>query len=346
MKYDNQASAKLVGQPNVLREVNKGLIKATLTELKVASRVEIAAKTGISQPTVNSLINELLKEGSVIENGVANSSGGRKAIRYSLNSDMSHCLSVVLEQNEIEFVVANLNNNIIAHHKADRINPWTLDEIKQEIAGILEGEKNIKIIVVGVPGAVFDNGDITAIPKIPCLEEINLQKELEKEFGLKVIVKNDINVIALGYHKEHLETESNLICVHLGNTLGAGIVIDGKILTGNRCFAGEIGYMQIDKQVSRSELKLNEYSDKDRNECIARIVVNMVCTINPGTIILGGKNINVETVKTIRNLCNEVLPGDMIPTIEHLESEREYYLQGLTGIGIDTVTAGITLVAG
>jgi len=346
MGNDNQTFGKLVGQPNVLKEVNKNLIKVALADLKVASRVEIATQTGISQPTVNSLINELMEDGSVIESGVADSSGGRKAIRYSLNSDMSHCLSLVFEQNEMEYTVANLENTVLKHEKVTRTDSWTLDDIKAEIGKIIKGNENVKVIVIGVPGAVFDNGDIVAIPKIPCLEGVNLQEALEKEYKLKVIVKNDINVIALGYYKKHLEIESDLICLHLGNTLGAGIIIDGKILTGNRCFAGEIGYMQLDRKISRTELNLVDFSEQDRNECIARIVVNMVCTINPGTIILGGKSMNDNTVRTIQNLCGEVLPDGMIPKIERLETERDYYLEGLTRIGIDMVTAGITLVAG
>ena len=81
MRKDNE----ITGKPTVLKELNIGLIKAALGEHGQATRVEIAKLTGISQPTVNLLIKELIENETVLNLGAAPSTGGRRAEVYTLS---------------------------------------------------------------------------------------------------------------------------------------------------------------------------------------------------------------------------------------------------------------------
>ena len=64
---------------------------------------------------------------------------------------------------------------------------------------MLEQNKYVRAISVGVPGAVSEAGQVFAIPHIPEWKRVNLKSLLEREFGLPVLLVNDINAIAVGY---------------------------------------------------------------------------------------------------------------------------------------------------
>lgn len=74
-----------------------------------------------------------------------------------------------------------------------------------------------------------------------------LCETLEKAFGLDVVIDNDCNVGALGEWKFGAGCgHRNLLYVNVGTGIGGGIIIDGKLLRGERNLAGEIGHVTVD----------------------------------------------------------------------------------------------------
>ena len=71
---------------------------------------------------------------------------------------------------------------------------------------------------------------------------------LRKALGLRVIADNDAN---LGAYAEFLHGEGRdsqlLVYVKASHGVGAGIVLDGHIIRGDRGFAGELGHLTIDR---------------------------------------------------------------------------------------------------
>ena len=98
---------------------------------------------------------------------------------------------------------------------------------------------------VGVPGPVTPDGTVIKCANIEW-DIFNVQKVLEGYLGMKVRVSNDANVAALGeYWKGGGRGFGVTVLITLGTGIGGGVVINGKLYTGNNGGAGEIGHMCV-----------------------------------------------------------------------------------------------------
>ena len=109
------------------------------------------------------------------------------------------------------------------------------------------GHGNVLGVGLGVPGTVDEvSGLIRHLPAFG-LVDVDLRYDLEWRFRLPVIIGNDVTFGALGESWIGAAKElKNVILVSVGTGIGAGIVIDGKVYTGLRGNAGEIGEMVTD----------------------------------------------------------------------------------------------------
>ena len=337
---------KLTGKPNVMKEVNKGLIKDTLLNVETATRVEIAEATKISQPTVNAIMKEMLKEGLIVEVGHAISSGGRKAMRYALNQNAANVAAVILKPQELTYEIADIfgrsieKGNVPVNRKKNYVQNLTVIVEK-----LLEQYSSIKALAGGVPGAVSEQGEIFAVPQIRELEKLNLNKLLKERYNIHVLILNDISTIAFGYYRMSIrKRQDDMVFVHIGEGLGASTIVGGKVLNGFSSFAGEIGYMKVNEESNIEAVLFSQDEKEKKQNVISRVIVNTICLINPPQIVFGGNDVSSELINGIRTYCLKELPAGMIPDFIILEDEDKFYLQGAVQSAIDSVREGISLV--
>ena len=78
---------------------------------------------------------------------------------------------------------------------------------------------------------------------------LNINEELGKLLNLPVKGGNDANVAALGeMWKGGGQGFQSVVVVTLGTGVGGGIIMDGKMLTGAKGAAGEIGHIHVDDE--------------------------------------------------------------------------------------------------
>ena len=83
-------------------------------------------------------------------------------------------------------------------------------------------------IGVTVPGVVRSSGLIKHIPEIPEWEKYNLQEELQRRFGVDVLVENDTRMMTLGYYETRLRGKySDLVYIFAENALSAALSSEG-----------------------------------------------------------------------------------------------------------------------
>jgi glucokinase len=100
-------------------------------------------------------------------------------------------------------------------------------------------------IGAGVPSVVdVDTGVVYDVQNIPSWTEVPLGARLRERYGVPVHVQNDANCFALAaYHFETDGQRSPMVGLILGTGLGGGIVVNGDLLSGRNCGAGEFGTM-------------------------------------------------------------------------------------------------------
>lgn len=121
--------------------------------------------------------------------------------------------------------------------KREEVLPTLVKEIKSK-----RNSEQIEKYVICIPGVVKDNVVIFA-PNLNIVG-INLYDELSKAFKCNnILVENDANLAALAESKA--SGCDNLCLITLGTGVGAGIIINGKILNLNG-FTGEIGHLKVE----------------------------------------------------------------------------------------------------
>jgi glucokinase len=119
----------------------------------------------------------------------------------------------------------------------------TLSQLKELIRPLTKYP--VQGIGIGVPSVVnVETGMVYNVMNIPSWEEVALRDIIEREFNLPVSINNDVNCFILGEHRFGLARRfKSVVGMAVGTGLGAGLIIDNNLYTGNNCGAGEIGML-------------------------------------------------------------------------------------------------------
>lgn len=325
---------KVEEQVNSSKGKNKGIVKMTIHKLYAATRAQIAAESKLSIHLVDTMVNELLQEGFIRENGIADSEDGKRAHLYSINGHLADIAAIIVEKTHIEYVITDLDGQVNDRRKME-INKAKsyLDNVTDLIKKLIQ-ERNIMAAGVGVPGTVSPYGKVFAIKDIPEFEDCYMKKRLETACGILISVTNDLNIKALGYYRKGVAfTLEDMVYIHFGPGLGAGVIINGRILNGFTNFAGEIAYMQVgERRVVEECMKRKRV----REPMLAKMIVNIICMINPSIIVLEGTYVNEPLLEKIELFCSRHMPPQMIPLVKIVDDDRKNYFDGLIEAAIET----------
>ena len=85
-------------------------------------------------------------------------------------------------------------------------------------------------------------------PNLPGWDGFSLKPVLEESLSLRTYLANDATLAALAEHVYGAgRGYRHMIYVTLSTGIGGGVIIDGRLYTGARGFAGEVGHMTIDR---------------------------------------------------------------------------------------------------
>lgn len=100
---------------------------------------------------------------------------------------------------------------------------------------------------IGIAGLVDQDGVLHVGPNLPSLRDKPVRAEMEARLGAPVTVNNDVTCAAWAEVQAGAATGArDAVCVTLGTGIGAGIVMDGRVMRGRHGFAGEAGHMIVD----------------------------------------------------------------------------------------------------
>jgi len=242
----------------LMRQLNRHNVLTAVRRLGPVSRAEVAAETGLSQPAVTAIVRELMKLGLVQEVGIGQSSGGRPPIMLVFNPSAQFVLAASLEGDRVRAALADLSGAIFAEREgearpgdpAGSLIHFLHDLIKEA----REHPARLAAIGVGVPGITHrTQGTVSHAPALGWWQAVPLRDVLQQHFEVPVAVENDVNLMLLGEHFQGAgQGTSNLALMHVGDGIGAGIMIDGGLFRGPSDAAGEVGYLPLGPSTSRS----------------------------------------------------------------------------------------------
>ncbi|WP_158827468.1 ROK family protein [Mucilaginibacter lacusdianchii] len=216
------------------------------------SSSDISGYIGKSIPHAIKVLNELIKEGYVIEKGYASSSGGRKPLQYSLIPDTHYIVSVAISQFYIQIGMLDMNNRFVTEIVQHEFKLYDLqaEELAAEIEKFITQagfEKN-KILGIGVtmPGFIDPVKGIN-YTHLECKDQ-SLVEYLQQAVSLPVFIENDSTAIALGEQKFGAAMyQDDAMVINLGWGIGLGMIVNGKIFRGHSGLAGEFSHIPLVK---------------------------------------------------------------------------------------------------
>ena len=151
--------------------------------------------------------------------------------------------------------VIDENYNIIGRGKLKTNVPRPAEEIMADIvkavkmavldAGISLDE--VESIGIGTPGNVNKEKGVIEYANNLYFNQVPAVELISKLVDAKVYLENDANCAALGEAIAGVGKGRKLfIAVTLGTGVGGGVILGGKILTGTKGAAGEIGHMTVE----------------------------------------------------------------------------------------------------
>ncbi len=158
------------------------------------------------------------------------------------------------------FGIVNAHGNVLLKSAVktgthDDVNLYINDVYNELIPLVNEigGIEKIKGIGVGAPNANFYSGNIEYASNLKWKGIVPFAKLMSDKFGLPTVLTNDANAAAIGEMTYGIARGmKNFIMITLGTGVGAGIVIDGKLVYGHDGFAGELGHTIIVRNNGRS----------------------------------------------------------------------------------------------
>lgn len=132
---------------------------------------------------------------------------------------------------------------------ADKPKDTVINQVVKGIQILLDKAEitndSIKGIGICSPGPINPvSGDLLNPPNLPSLWNINLIKELETFFPVKIKIENDANAAALAESRFGAAIDyNNVFYVTVSTGIGTGIIINKSIYHGKNGLAGEGGHL-------------------------------------------------------------------------------------------------------
>jgi len=146
---------------------------------------------------------------------------------------------------------AVMNSKIISEVNA-YATPGNVSDILDTVFDAIETLKQqyqAKFIGIATAGAV-NKENSKVIGSTGNLPEgyagLKFKKIIDEKFGIKAFIENDANAAAYAeYNIGNAQGHKNTVIITLGTGVGAGIIIEGKLLRGKEGAAAECGHMPI-----------------------------------------------------------------------------------------------------
>ena len=108
-------------------------------------------------------------------------------------------------------------------------------------------------IGIGTPGAISPSSQLLRNSNSVCMNGQPVKQDLEKMLGREIRISNDANCFALSEATDGAAKDAAVVLgVIIGTGTGAGVVVNGKVLTGPNAIAGEWGHNPLPWPLSGS----------------------------------------------------------------------------------------------
>ncbi|MFD3335175.1 ROK family protein [Streptomyces sp. NPDC058700] len=213
------------------------------------SRLELAERTGLTPQAVSKITARLRAESLVAEAGRRASTGGKPRTVLRLVASAGYAVGVHLDRDELTTLLTDLAGTVVTRRRRGLdLGAGTgpvLDAVTEEVGALTAGGPDVIGVGVAMPGPLDHRSGVPGrVTGFPQWDGHPVREELARRLGLPVVLDKDTNAAALRLALRPAAPGS-FAYVHLGTGLGAGLVLGGALLRGDRTGAGELGHQTV-----------------------------------------------------------------------------------------------------
>lgn len=281
-----------------VKQSNVAAVLSALYGLRSARVKDLAAKTGLSQATVGSIVAALVESGKALPGESAPSCGGRPARTYAFNAKFAYVLALSARARGKAQVISGRVADLYgaAVWQAEK----SFDSIRTEsFEGIVEAALRlypaIRVLAVSLPGVEKDG--VILFNDYKALEGLDFAAHFRDKYDLRTLLENDTNAALLGYG-QGLGPDAIAAGLYFPRHFGpgAGLLIEGKVLKGARGYAGELARLPLG-----IDWPALDYGDPSAvGPAVAALMRVLCCVADPQRFVLYGDFFTAKVRKAIR----------------------------------------------
>lgn len=214
------------------------------------SRADVARATNLAVPTVYRIINELVRQGLVVETLRRRGGLGKPPVDLAVNSKGAYAIGFNFDRDLLVGVLVDLTGNVLQRIEVelDHPGPEATFSLMEAATKTFTAHPEIDRarllgVGVGIPGPLhLDPVPSMELFELPGWEGVSVLDELSRRLGLPVVLENNPIAAAIGemWYGEGRNV-SNFFFIFFGLYLGGCVVLNRQPNRGVGGFGGEFG---------------------------------------------------------------------------------------------------------
>ena len=315
------------------------------------TKAELAELTGLARSTISLRLDPLIELGIISPAAENSFTGGRPSTQLVLNESAFVVAGVDFGASHAVASLADFSGKILASIETKRqisdgpevCLRWMIAELKHLLAGQGIAEENLLAIGIGLPGPVEHSTGKPASPPIMIgWDAFDVPARVNQEFSAKVLVDNDVNVMALGERHASYPDVDHLIFLKASTGIGSGIISGGELQRGAEGTAGDIGHVRVssggDVSCHCGNFGCLE-AIASAPAIIKKLVAEGLPIRNTSDLIDATKRAKVEAIQAVRQAGRDI--GEVLSTCVSLINPAVIVIGGSLSSAGEHLIAGV-----
>jgi predicted NBD/HSP70 family sugar kinase len=221
------------------------------------TRVDLANRSGLTGASISRVVKQLLADGLIIETGLGDPTGGKRATLLQFNPRARHAVGISIDTMSTTYVVTDMSGRVldqVSSRGIGRDAPATaVKRITAELEDIIVKAEIAPSTLVGVGVALAgrQGGGGTRLLRTNkskyAWEPFAVRDILKEAIEHPIVVENDSTCAAIGeFWAGRIPSVNDFATVYLAAGFGLGLVTNGDVYRGSSSNVGEIGHMVLD----------------------------------------------------------------------------------------------------
>ncbi|MEL6521583.1 MAG: ROK family transcriptional regulator [Pseudomonadota bacterium] len=263
---DGDLTAKRGGGVNQsgLRDHNERLILSVLQRHQTVPAAELSRRTGLSKPTVSTILRKLEDDGLVRRGDPVRGRVGKPSTPIELDPDGAFAVGLKVGRRSADLLLLDFAGTVRGQLHSTYEYPLPhavfgfLEDGLNSLLDLVQPDHRNRVcgIGIGAPFELWKWHDLfgSAAKQFSSWKDIEFADEIARFSELPVYLVNDATAAC---HAEHLyglgKNYRDFAYFYIGSFVGGGIVLNGTVFEGNQGNAGALGSMRTTGPLGESQ---------------------------------------------------------------------------------------------